>query len=49
MIKEYQGEPAKLGDAEKFYVELLRVEGYQVRLEGMIQVRQSLILMKHFF
>uniref|UniRef100_A0A0P4WE09 FH2 domain-containing protein n=1 Tax=Scylla olivacea TaxID=85551 RepID=A0A0P4WE09_SCYOL len=40
MIKEYQGDKAKLGDAEKFYVELLRVEGYQVRLEGMIQMEE---------
>lgn len=40
MIKEYQGDPAKLGDAEKFYVELLKVEGYQVRLEGMIQMEE---------
>lgn len=40
MIKEYQGEPAKLGDAEKFYVELLKVEGYQVRLDGMIQMEE---------
>ncbi|KAG0701543.1 Inverted formin-2 [Chionoecetes opilio] len=40
MIKEYQGDPAKLGNAEKFYVELLRVEGYQVRLEGMMQMEE---------
>lgn len=40
MIKEYQGEVTKLGDAERFYHELIKVPHYQTRLEGMIQMEE---------
>ncbi|KAK3880503.1 hypothetical protein Pcinc_014994 [Petrolisthes cinctipes] len=40
IIKEFQGDVTKLGDAEKFYHELLKVPQYQIRLEGMIQMEE---------
>lgn len=38
MVKEYDGDIKKLGNAEKFYYELIKVPKYQVKIEGMIQV-----------
>ncbi|KAK4317796.1 hypothetical protein Pmani_011151 [Petrolisthes manimaculis] len=40
IIKEFQGDVTKLGDAERFYHELIKVPQYQIRLEGMIQMEE---------
>lgn len=40
MIKEYQGDVNKLGNAELFYYELIKVPKFQVRIEGMIQMEE---------
>lgn len=40
MIREFNGDLEKLGNAERFYWELIKVPHYLVRLQGMIQVRR---------
>lgn len=41
MVKEYDGDLEKLGNAERFYHELIKVPKFQVRIEGMIQVSMA--------
>ncbi|CAG5120636.1 unnamed protein product [Candidula unifasciata] len=36
MIKNYDGDRSKLGNAEKFYSVLSELPGYQIRIEGML-------------
>ncbi|XP_045594801.2 inverted formin-2 isoform X1 [Procambarus clarkii] len=40
MVKEYEGDVEKLGNAEKFYHELIKIPKFQVRIEGMIQMEE---------
>ncbi|XP_063596837.1 inverted formin-2-like [Penaeus indicus] len=40
MIKDFNGDVEKLGNAERFYWELIKVPHYQVRLQGMIQMEE---------
>ena len=36
MITAYEGDKEKLGNAEKFYLQLSRLPAYQIRIEGML-------------
>ncbi|BFZ15260.1 hypothetical protein BsWGS_18298 [Bradybaena similaris] len=36
MIKNYDGDRSKLGNAERFYFVLSKLPGYQIRIEGML-------------
>ena len=36
MLKDFKGDKAKLGKAEKFLLALIQVPHYKLRLEGMI-------------
>lgn len=40
MIREFNGDLEKLGNAERFYWELIKVPHYLVRLQGMIQMEE---------
>ncbi|CAL1536507.1 unnamed protein product [Lymnaea stagnalis] len=36
MIQNYDGDVAKLGNAEKFFLQLSKLSGYKIRVEGML-------------
>ena len=36
MIKNFDGDKTKLGNAEKFYLQLGELTGYKIRVEGML-------------
>ncbi|XP_042859347.1 inverted formin-2-like [Penaeus japonicus] len=40
MIRDFNDDVEKLGSAERFYLELVKVPHYQVRLQGMIQMEE---------
>ncbi|XP_043930278.1 inverted formin-2 isoform X2 [Protopterus annectens] len=44
-LKSYQGDMGKLGNADKFYLRLLEITSYQLRIESMLLCEETTVLL----